>query len=80
MESSFRALPCQIESLRTSKDHMKGEDIIAQWFNWLVRKHIGKELRNTSQPLCIYGDPAYPFFLHIQTPHRNQNLTQAQRA
>lgn len=26
-------------------------------------------------PLCIYGDPAYPHRVHIQAPFRNVNLT-----
>ena len=26
------------------------------------------------QPLCLYGDPAYPLGVHLQTPYRN-NLT-----
>ena len=30
------------------------------------------------QALCIYGDPAYPLSVHIQTPHRAANLTPAQ--
>ena len=34
---------------------------------------------NNAHPLCIYGDPAYPLSLHIQTPYnRARNLTQAQ--
>lgn len=27
------------------------------------------------QPLCIYGDPAYPLSIHLQAPFRNANLT-----
>ena len=27
------------------------------------------------QPMCIYGDPAYPLRLHLQTPFRNAVLT-----
>ena len=35
---------------------------------------------NNGQPLCIYGDPAYPLSLHIQTPYnRARNLTQHQQ-
>ena len=26
-------------------------------------------------PLCIYGDPAYPLRVHLQTPFRNNPLT-----
>lgn len=29
----------------------------------------------TGQPLCIYGDPAYPLRIHIQAPFRNGILT-----
>jgi len=27
------------------------------------------------QPMCIYGDQAYPLRLHLQTPFRNAVLT-----
>jgi len=27
------------------------------------------------QPLCIYGDPAYPLRVHLQGPFRNAYLT-----
>jgi len=27
------------------------------------------------QPLCIYGDPAYPLRVHLQGPFRNAHLT-----
>ena len=26
------------------------------------------------EPMCIYGDPAYPLRLHLQTPFRNAVL------
>ena len=29
----------------------------------------------TGQPLCIYGDLAYPLRVHLQTPFRNARLT-----
>ena len=29
-----------------------------------------------AQPLCLYGDPAYPISMHLQRPFRNANLTQ----
>ena len=28
-----------------------------------------------NQPMCIYGDPAYPLRLHLQAPFRNAVLT-----
>lgn len=34
----------------------------------------------TGQPLCIYGDPAYPLRLHLQAPFRTSPLTPAQQA
>ena len=27
------------------------------------------------QPLCLYGDPAYPLGVHLQAPYRSNNLT-----
>ena len=29
----------------------------------------------TGQPLCVYGDPAYPLRVHLQCPFRNAILT-----
>lgn len=31
---------------------------------------------STGQPLCIYGDPAYPLRLHLQSPFRDVRPTQ----
>ena len=31
---------------------------------------------STGQALCIYGDPAYPLRLHLQSPFRDARLTQ----
>ena len=28
------------------------------------------------QPVCLYGDPAYPLRVHLQAPYRNRQLTQ----
>ena len=30
----------------------------------------------TGQPMCLYGDPAYPLRVHLQAPYRNAVLTQ----
>ena len=30
----------------------------------------------TGQPMCVYGDPAYPFRIHLQAPYRQGRLTQ----
>ena len=27
------------------------------------------------QPLCLYGDPAYPLGIHLQAPYKGNNLT-----
>ena len=32
------------------------------------------------QPMCLYGDPAYPLCLHLQKPYRNVVLTPAMQA
>lgn len=29
----------------------------------------------TGQPMCVYGDPAYPLRVHLQAPFRNAVLT-----
>ena len=29
---------------------------------------------HNQQPLCIYGDPAYPLSVHLQSPFRGANL------
>ena len=28
------------------------------------------------QPICVYGDPAYPIRIHLQAPYRQGPLTQ----
>ena len=28
------------------------------------------------QPMCVYGDPAYPLRIHLQAPYRQGRLTQ----
>lgn len=33
----------------------------------------------TGQPLCIYGDPAYPLRIHLQAPYRHARLTAEQQ-
>ena len=33
-----------------------------------------------SQPLCIYGDPAYPLRVHLQGPFKGAALTPQQEA
>ena len=47
--------------------------------------HILDELErncNTEDgnPLCIYGDSAYPGRMHLQTPYKGNNLTNDQKA
>ena len=32
------------------------------------------------QPMCIYGDPAYPLTAHVKRPHRGQHLTPQEQA
>ena len=44
-----------------------------------VQGELQRNAWYNGQPLCIYGDPAYPLSLHLQTPHRTPNLTQAQQ-
>lgn len=34
----------------------------------------------TGEPMCIYGDPAYPLRVHIQAPFRNVARTQEMEA
>ena len=51
----------------------------------LRRSHLLDELErncNTEygDPLCIYGDSAYPERMHLQTPYKGNNLTNDQKA
>ena len=51
----------------------------------LQRSHLLDELErkcNTEcgDPLCIYGDSAYPERMHLQTPYKGNNLTNDQKA
>lgn len=32
------------------------------------------------QPLCIYGDPAYPQREHLQAPYKHSNLSEGEKA
>ena len=34
----------------------------------------------TGNPVCVYGDPAYPLRTHLQTPFRQAQLTQQMQA
>lgn len=34
----------------------------------------------TGEPMCIYGDPAYPLRRHLQSPYRHANLTDEEAA
>ena len=34
----------------------------------------------TGEPLCLYGDPAYPHRLHLQAPYRNGQITPQMQA
>ena len=51
----------------------------------LRRSHLLDELErncNTEygDPLCIYGDSAYPERMHLQTPYKGNNLNNDQKA
>ena len=35
---------------------------------------------STGQPMCLYGDPAYPLCIHLQVPFRNTVRTPALQA
>ena len=41
-----------------------------------------EEHSNTAdgQPLCIYGDPAYPQRQHLQCPYKHNNMTEDEEA
>jgi len=36
--------------------------------------------RQNGQPLCVYGDPAYPMRVHLQSPFHHEQLTDDQKA
>ena len=33
-----------------------------------------------AQPMCLYGDPAYPLRIHLQAPYKDAVLTPQQQA
>ena len=37
-------------------------------------------LSTNGQPMCIYGDPAYPLQIHLQAPFRQRVLTPQKQA
>ena len=41
----------------------------------LLRELQQNAISPTGQPLCIYGDPAYPLRVHLQGPFKNAYLT-----
>ena len=41
----------------------------------LLRELQQNAVLPTGQPLCIYGDPAYPLRMHLQGPFKNAHLT-----
>ena len=41
----------------------------------LLRELQQNAILPAGQPLCIYGDPAYPLRVHLQGPFRNSHLT-----
>ena len=48
----------------------------------LLRSLSNHSFSPAGQPLCIYGDPAYPLRVHLQAPFRNtvEGLTPEQEA
>ena len=41
----------------------------------LLRELQQNAVSPTGQPLCIYGDPAYPLRVRLQGPFKNAHLT-----
>jgi len=41
----------------------------------LLRELQQNDISPAGQPLCIYGDPAYPLRVHLQGPFKNAHLT-----
>ena len=41
----------------------------------LLRELQQNAISPTGQPLCVYGDPAYPLRVHLQGPFKNTYLT-----
>ena len=41
----------------------------------LLRQLQQNALSPAGQPMCIYGDPAYPLRVHLQDPFKNAHLT-----
>lgn len=38
-----------------------------------------RAFNSLGQPMCLYGDPAYPLRIHLQAPFRHAVLTQPMR-
>ena len=47
----------------------------ARWL-WASERHGKLRLSPAGQPMCVYGDPAYPLRIHLQAPYRQGRLTQ----
>ena len=46
----------------------------------LYNRLRGHAVSTTGQPMCIYGDPAYPLRMHLHRPFRQRVLTPQQQA
>ena len=42
-----------------------------------LQRHCNSE---DGEPFCIYGDPAYPERVYLQTPYKHNNLTDQEKA
>jgi hypothetical protein len=45
-----------------------------------TKSSTGNAYSQTGEPLCLYGDPAYPHRLHLQAPYRNGQITAQMQA
>ena len=57
---------------------LKDVDMIAAESRLLDQLQLHAYTPN-GEPLCIYGDPAYPLHVHLQAPYQGNCLTKLQK-
>ena len=61
-----------------SEERKRDAGMLADW--GLLTNLQRFAISPTGQPMCIYGDPAYPLRVHLQAPFRQGRLTPQMQA